>query len=262
MKKFFKYALVAVLAIVMAATVAGCGSKDAASSDKKVLKVATEAAYAPFEYKEKDGTITGFDVEYIKAIAKEMGYDAKVTHIAWDGLIPALDSGSQDVVISAMTITDERKKSVLFSDPYLEVRQYVALRDKDNITSLKDLKGKVLGAQNNTTGHYWAAEFYGVKPEAESAKVKKFDTSPDALEALKNGSIDAAIIDGPVVLDYIKNNPNAHLKYFKSNEFKQEYYGIAIKKDNSEMAKKVSAAIKKLKENGTYDKLVQKYFPE
>ncbi len=272
MKKYLKLSLVALLVLSLALALAGCGGKQEAAktegtnpsppAEKKILKVSTEAAYAPFEFKDKDNNIVGFDAEFIRAVAKEMGYEAELTHVAWDGLIPSLESGAADIVISAMTITEERKKSTLFSEPYLNIVQSVGIKEGSPIKSLDDLKGKTIGVQNNTTGHYWAAKFYNVKPEDNFDKIKKFDTTPDALEALKTGAVDAVVADKPVVLAYIKENPNSKLTKVDSDKFEKEYYGMAMKLGNEELAKKVNDAIKKVKENGTYDSLVKKYFPE
>ena len=274
MKKFTKFGLVALLILGLTFALVGCGGKtddtkkDASTDttkkeEKKALKVATEAAYAPFEYKDKDGKIIGFDAEYVDAVAKAAGFSgAELTHVAWDGLIPALNQGTYDAVISAMTITDERKKSTLFSDPYLNIVQAVAVKEGSTIKTLDDLKGKKIGVQNNTTGHYWAAKMYNVKPEENFDKIKKFDTTPDALEALKTGAVEAVVADRPVVLAYIKENPTSKLTKVDSDKFEKEFYGIAMKSGNTELATKINEGIKKVKEDGTYDKLSKKYFPE
>lgn len=268
-KRFLKIFVAALLTLSLTVALVGCGSKETAtesgkdsSPEKKILKVGTEAAYAPFEYKDKDGNIVGFDAEFIAAVAKEMGYEVEITHIAWEGLIPALQSGAADVVISAMTITDERKKSALFSDPYLQIVQSVAVKEGSPVKSLDDLEGKVIGVQNNTTGHYWVADLYGVKPEADHEKIKKFDTTPDALVALQNSVVEAVVADRPVVLAYIKENPGAKLTKVDSDQFEDEFYGIAMKLGNDDLAQEVNAAIKKVKESNTYDELIKKYFPE
>lgn len=226
------------------------------TEDKPVLKIGTEASYAPFEYvDEKTSEITGFDAELVTAVAEEMGMKAELTHVEWDGLYPALNTGQIDVVISAMTITEDRKKEVNFSDPYFEAQQLIAIKEGSEVKGIKDLIGKPVGVQANTTGQYALEEAAGINKD----DIKPYPTTPDAMMNLVNGSVQAVVADGPVVLNFIKNNTDAALTTVTDN-FEKEFYGMAIKKDNTELVAKVNEALKKVKDSGKYDEIYNKYF--
>ena len=181
--------------------VAGCGGnaakddKKAAAPQKKELVVGTAPSFAPFEFpSEEADKPTGFDMELIEAIGKKMGYE-KVTikGMGFDALIPAMNAGNIDVIISGMSITDARKKQVLFTDPYYESGLMVIVKkDNNEIKSFDDLKGKRIGVQLGTTGAQEAEKI-------EGAKVTNFDTSDLACIELKNGNVDAVISDLPVL---------------------------------------------------------------
>lgn len=261
MKRISKYILIALLMLGLI-VLAGCGgSKPSATTptadkpaEKKVLKVGSEISYAPFEFKdEKANKDSGFDLELVTEVGKAAGYDeVKIENVAWDGLIPALNTGKIDVVISAMTITEERQKGALFSDKYFQATQYIAVKEGSPIKSAADLKGKKVAVQTNTTGQY-TAEKLGVKD------IKKFDTTPDAFNALKIGAADAVIADSPVVLWFIKQNPDAKVVYIQG-DFEKEYYGMAMKLGNDEVAKKINAGLKNVIESGKYNDIYKKYF--
>ena len=264
MKKLFKIFALLTLALGLMVA-AGCGANQTSeepnkapepTTEKAVLKVGSEASYAPFEYvDEKTGEITGFDAELVTAIAEAVGMKAEITHVEWDGLYPALNTNQVDVVISAMTITDDRKKEVNFSDPYFEAQQLIAIKEGASITGLKDLVGKPVGVQANTTGQYVLEKVSGVNAD----DIKPYPTTPDAMMNLTNGSVQAVVADGPVVLNFIKNNADAKLTTVTDN-FEKEYYGMAIKKDNTELVAKINEGLKKVKDSGKYDEIYNKYF--
>lgn len=244
-------------------TLAGCGSSGSpapasntstpAASDK-VLKIGSDIAYAPFEFMDEKQQPTGFDIELIKALGADMGYGkVNIETCAFDGLITAMQAGKYDAVISAMTITDSRSKSALFSDKYFKTVQYIAMKKGANFTKLADLKDKKVGVQLNTTGQY-AAEKLGMTP-------KKYDTTPDALNDLLNGGLDAVVADAPVVLWFQAQNSSAKIDAVKA-DVDPEYYGIAMKLGNKELADKMNASLKKLMDNGKYNEIYKKWFKE
>ncbi|HWJ03322.1 MAG TPA: transporter substrate-binding domain-containing protein, partial [Verrucomicrobiae bacterium] len=143
-------------------------------------------------------------------------------------------------------------KGALFSDKYFQATQYIAVKEGSPIKSAADLKGKKVAVQTNTTGQY-TAEKLGVKD------IKKFDTTPDAFNALKIGAADAVIADSPVVLWFIKQNPDAKVVYIQG-DFEKEYYGMAMKLGNDEVAKKINAGLKNVIESGKYNDIYKKYF--
>lgn len=262
MKSVIKSIMVALM-MVSLAVLSGCGASAPAPSapapttpapvEKTILKVGTEAAYAPFEYKdEKSDAYIGFDLDLVKAVGEALNMDVKIENIAWDGLIPALNTGKIDVVISAMSIQEERKKSILFSDKYFQVTQLIAVKEGSTIKGSADLKGKKVGVQTNTTGQY-ATEKLNVN------EIKKFDTTPDALNALKIGAVDAVVADSPVVLWFIKQNPTSKIISVQG-EFEKEFYGMAMKLDNKVLADKINVGLKKVIDSGKYNEIYKKYF--
>jgi len=261
LKKFRWFLLISLLVFGLIFSAAGCGggeeaSKEESGKEELVIKAGTDAAYAPMEYKGENGEVEGFDADLIKAIGKAVGLKVSIKHVDWDGLFPALESGDINCIISSMTITEERKKIVDFSEPYFEATQVIAVKKGSDIKGLEDLVGKKVGVQQNTTGHYAVEELEGMKDE----DIKKFPTTPDALINLTNGLVDAVVADAPVVYNYIKHNPDAGLVTITDDDFEKEYYGIAVKKGNKELLDKINEGLAKVKEDGTYDKLYKKYF--
>ena len=257
-KKSFSQILVISL-IIGVFTLTGCGSTPPVANPSsstppvvpKVLKVGSDIAYAPFEFMDATMKPVGFDIDLMDAIAKDMGYTTKYETSGFDGLPLTLSSGKYDAAISAMTITPKRAESVLFSDPYFLANQYIAVKKDSSIKSVKDLKGKRVGVQNTTTGQD-AVVALGINP-------KKYDSTPDALTDLVNGSLDAVVADSPVVLYFIKEKPSANIVAIQG-DFPKEYYGIAMKLDNKDLATKLNASLKTIISNGKYDVIYKKWF--
>lgn len=251
-KPKFRLVLTVLLSLSLL-TLAGCGSASAPAPApaEKVLKVGSDIAYAPFEFMDEKQVPTGFDVELIKAIGADMGYKVNLETSAFDGLIAALQAGKYDAVISAMTITDDRAENVLFSDKYFKSSQYIAMKKGSNFKTLADLKGKKVGVQLNTTGQF-AVEKLGMT-------TKKYDTTPDALNDLLNGGLDAVVADAPVVLWFQAQNANAQIESVDADSG-LEYYGIAMKLGNKDLADKINASLKKLIDNGQYNEIYKKWF--
>ncbi|GAW29317.1 basic amino acid ABC transporter substrate-binding protein [Carboxydocella sp. ULO1] len=261
---FYKKLASMLLAASLVLTLAGCGGGQAAEEKKQgneggkqKIVVGTDAAYAPFEYVEEGtGKIVGFDAELMQAIGEAAGLEVEMKNIGWDGLIPGLKSGSVDAVISAMTITEERAREVSFSEPYFKAVQYIAIKEGAPYSKPEDLVGKKIGVQLNTTGHFAAEKIPGVN----KADIRTFDTTPAALTELVNGGVEAVVADSPVVLEFIKKNPNAKVTYFDPKFPQEDNYGIAVKKENTELLNKINEGLKKVKESGKYDELYKKYF--
>lgn len=248
--------------VILSLGLGGCGNTStppAASNQTtspttaKVLKVGTDPTFAPFEFMDNQNQPTGFDVEVINAIATDMGYKVQIESSSFDGLVPSLQAGNYDAVIAAMTITPDREKSVDFSNKYEMATQLIAVKKDSPIKSVADLKGKKIGVQNSTTGQT-VMEGMGIDP-------KKYDAIPDAMNDLLNGGLDAVVADSPVVLYFIKQNPNANIQYL-NGDFPKEYYGIAVKKGNSELMDKINASLKKVQDSGKYNEIYKKWFNE
>lgn len=260
-KRWFK-PLAAIVVLSFALT--GCGSSSAPSNSgqgatggstdsAKVLKIGSDPTFAPFEFTDEQNQPIGFDVDLMKAIATDMGYTAQFENSSFDGLMPSLQVGKYDAVIAAMTITPERLASVDFSDKYLMATQLIAVKKGSTIKSVEDLNGKRIGVQNSTTGQTVLEEM-NINP-------KKYEAIPDAMNDLLNGGLDAVVADSPVVLYFIKQNPNANIEYIKG-DFPKEYYGIAVKKGNSDLQAKLNISLKNLKSSGKYNEIYKKWFNE
>jgi polar amino acid transport system substrate-binding protein len=243
---------------VLAFGLAGCGGqqsgKTAEQGKAKVLKVGSDTAFAPFEFQDENSKeYVGFDMDLIKALGKQMGVEVQVQSMGFDGLIPALEAGNIDVTISAMTITDERAKKLNFSKPYYKSGLSVVVKtDNNEIKSFKDLDGKRIAVQIGTTG---ATEAKKVK----DAKVREFNTAPEAFIELKNGGVDAVVNDLPVNEYYISKTASKDAKIV-GEPLSAEEYGIATAKKNTELADKINKAFDELKKNGEYEKIYVKWF--
>ncbi|MBM7624150.1 basic amino acid ABC transporter substrate-binding protein [Sporohalobacter salinus] len=260
MNKGMKLFLVVLLGLALAIGVVGCGGakkEEAKTTFDKIkeegkLVVGCSADYKPFEYPNEDGKIVGFDVEFMKAVGEELGLEVEFTDTAFDGLIPSLKSKKFDVIASAMTITDKRAKTVDFSQPYFNAGQVIAVKEGSNdVKKPEDLAGKVVGVQLGTTGDLKASEIEDIK------KVKRYQKITQAFIELRNERIDAVVNDLPVTAAYIMDNPDVKII---GKPFTEENYGIAMRKGDDELEKKINKTIKKLKENGTYDELYNKWF--
>ncbi len=253
MKKVLVFLMMAVMACSM--LLAGCGSDDKKSADSaKVLRVGTEPAFAPFEFpKEGSKELTGFDIELVQALGKHMGYKVQIEGMGFDALIPALQAGNIDAAIAGMTITDERKKVVTFTDSYYTSGLMIMVRKDSNVKNIDDLKGKTIACQIGTTGE-------NKSRTVEGATVKAFNTQDEAALELKNGGCDALIGDAPVI-EYYMTKAGKDFAKTVGEKMEAEPYGIAVKKD-SKLAGDLNKALAELKKNGEYDKLYTKWFGE
>ena len=251
--KLKKLALILTGALVSLALV-GCGGGDQAKQEAKVLRVGSAIDFAPFEFQDEgQKDYQGFDMDLIRAVAKEMGSEAEIQNIGFDGLIPALQAKNIDVIISGMTINDERKQKVNFSDPYYQSGLTIVVKkDNTDINGFKDLAGKTVAVQIGTT----SAKEVKKNPDIQ---VKELNSSADTFLELKAGGVQAVVNDRPVNDYYIAKSGEKDVRVV--NELlTSEDYGIAMAKDNQELQKKVDDALKKLKENGKYDEIYKKWF--
>lgn len=256
MKKTMKSLLmVGTMVLGMGMLATGCG-KDTASTggEKDVYVVGTDASYAPFESMSGE-KIEGFDVDVLNAVAEAGGFKVEYVNTPWDGIFLALKNGERDIVASAVTITDERKETFDFSDPYFEATQMIVSKSGSGIKSLADLKGKKVAVQNSTTGDEVVSNLLG----KDSGDVKRYDNMPLALLELKNGGVDAAVGDNGVVLEYVKNNGSDGLETVVDSSFVKENYGFVVAKGNAELQKKLNEGIKKIKESGKLAEIEKKY---
>lgn len=218
--------------------------------EKGVLVMGTEATFPPFEFVNEKNEITGFDVEIGKALAEKLGVKLEVKDMAFDGLLPALNVGKFDIIIAGMTITDDRKKVVSFSDKYFEAGQAVVVNGNDKkYNSLQELSGKKVAVQAGTTGDLMISE-------VEGTDVIRFSKYTEAFLELSLKRVEAVVIDYSTAESYLKTNKKLSVA---SPILSEESYGIAIKKDNTDLLKAVNEFLKEFKDNG-YDELNKKWF--
>ena len=227
-----------------------------APAPAKVYAVGTDAAYAPFESQNDKGEIVGFDIEVVQAVAKKAGIEVKFINTPWEGIFNTLAQGDRDLVVSAVTITAERKQTMDFSDPYFDAQQLIAVKNNSKIAKFADLKKLKVGVQTGTTGDEAVTKLQG----KTSANIKRFESTPLALKELEAGGVDAVVADNGVVINYVANNPGGKFKSIADKEFVPEQYGIALKKGSAELQAKVNKALGEIKADGSYDAIYTKYF--
>lgn len=222
----------------------------------KVYQVGTDAAYAPFESQNEKKEIVGFDMDVMQAVAAKAGIEIKFHNTPWEGIFETLKTGDRDIVISAVTITPERKQSMDFSDPYFEAKQLIAVAQSSKIAKFADLKTKKVGVQTGTTGDEAVQKLLG----KTNPSIKRFESTPLALKELQNGGVEAVVADNGVVVNFMANNKGSKIKTIDDASFEKEFYGIAVKKGNKELLDKINKGIAAIKADGTYDKIFKKYF--
>lgn len=217
---------------------------------KEPLYVGTNAEFVPFEYIE-NGEIVGFDIELIKEVGKKIDRNIVIKNIAFDGLLPALQTNKIDAIIAGMTITKEREKFVDFSNNYFVANQVIIVSEKDKSTkSLGSLKDKKVGVVLGYTGDLI------ISKDKEIKKIQ-YNSAPTAIMALNSGKIDAVILDSAPAENYIENNKGLKIV---TMDIKDEKYAIAIKKGQKELVENINKALNELRNDGTYNKLINKYF--
>ena len=222
----------------------------------KVYVVGTDAAYAPFESQNEKGEIVGFDIDVVKAAAAKAGIEVKFVNTPWEGIFNALAQGDRDMVVSAVTITDERKQTIDFSTPYFDAVQLIAVKADSKVAKFDDLKKAKVGVQTGTTGDEAVTKLLG----KTSTAIKRFESTPLALKELEAGGVDAVVADNGVVIHYVANNAGAKFKTVADKSFAPEQYGVAIKKGNADLVGKINKGLADAKADGTYDKIYARYF--
>ncbi len=240
MKKFFKLLLIGSMVLSVSAT--------ALAKDK--IYVGTNAEFPPFEYLE-NGEITGFDMDLVHEIGKLVDADIKIVDMGFDGLLPALQMKKVDLVIAGMTANEERMKTVSFTQPYYTASQVIIVKDgNDSIKSFADLKGKKVGVMLGFTGDMVVSEIDGVK-------IERFNAAYAGIMALQAGKVEAIVLDSEPAKNYVAQNKGLVLA---DADAEQEENAIAVRKNDKALLEKVEKALSEIKANGTYDKLIQKYF--
>ena len=227
-----------------------CGQTMAAEK----FVVATDCTWPPMEMLDANKQPEGFDVDFIKAVAKAAGFEVDVRNIAWDGIFGGVATGQYDIVASSVTITPERQQQFDFSAPYYEVVQAVVLPAGKSIKSLAELKGKKVGGQIGTTG------VFVIRKAGVAVDLKEYDDVGLAIQDMLGGRLDAVICDDPVALYYVNKKADTAGKLnisFKTEE--KEYYGFTVRQGRKDLVEKLNKGIKEVKASGVEAKLLQKW---
>lgn len=238
---------------------ASAAASSTPSGNGKVLRVGMNAEFAPFESMNEKQEIHGFDVDLLNEMAKVGGFSVEFKHTPWDGIFAALGNGDVDVVASAVTITEERKKTMNFTDPYYKITQVVLVPPSKNVKSVDDLKklskvGVVLGQ----TGDIAAQKIFG----ATSQNIARFDTVTLLIKEVENGGVDAAVSDSAVIAHYLKNNTGKGFSMVQLPDFEEENYGFAVRLNDTETLNLLNSSLKAVRENGRYSAVENKYFAQ
>ena len=232
---------------------------ESTSGDKKTLIMATNATFPPYEYKDGEN-FAGIDVEVAQKIAEKLGMELEIQDVEFGSIIAGVQSGKFDIGMAGISVNEDRKKSVNFSDTYATAKQVVIVTEDSAIKSLDDLKGDgsmKFGVQQDTTGEILASDTvendgYGKE------NVVSFKAATDTVQALKTGKVDAVIIDNAPAQNFV--NSTDGLKILDGT-WLNESYAIAISKDNNDLLEKVNAALKALTADGTIQSIIDKYIP-
>ena len=215
-----------------------------------VLVMATNAEFPPYEYHEGQ-EIIGIDVDIAKAIAAELGMELEIEDVAFDSIIPEITSGKADIGLAGITVIEDRKVSVDFSDTYAKASQMIIVKEDSEIAGPEDLKGVVVGVQLGTTGDLYVSDL-----EADGTTVERYNKGFEAVQALSQGKIDAVVIDGEPAKTFVSETEGLKML---DEAFTEEEYAIAVKKGNTELLDKVNAALASLEEKGTLDEIIGNY---
>lgn len=236
---------------------AASGAKAAGLDVNKTYIVATDASYAPMEYMENNAVV-GFSHDILDAAAKSQNVKLEFVNTPFKGLFANVDKGDSDIGLASITINDERKQQLDFSDPYFEATQMIVTTDRNaNIKTFADLKTRPASVQAATSGDLILQDLQG----KDSQNIKRFETMPLAFKELESGGVDAVVGDSSVVAYYVKQNPNAKLNTVVDPSFVKESYGFAFKKGrNDGLREAINKGLAQIKTDGTYDKIHTQWF--
>ncbi|MEF9954374.1 MAG: basic amino acid ABC transporter substrate-binding protein [Clostridium sp.] len=234
-------------------TVAGAETTAAKTEETKAatggtLIMGTNAEFPPYEFYDGD-KVVGIDAEIAQAIAEKLGMELKIEDMSFDAIIPSVSSGKIDFGAAGMTVTDERKESVDFTDTYATSTQVTMVAEGSDITDQAGLKGKLIGVQLGTTGDILAGDI-------EGATIERYNKGFEAVQSLTQGKIDAVVIDEATAKAFLANTKGMKILEEKMSD---EEYAIAVKKGNTELVEKINGALEELKTEGKLDEIIAKY---
>jgi polar amino acid transport system substrate-binding protein len=255
--RFLNCFVLALITVVFTLPLPGCKEEGGGSADgKKVIVVGTEPTFEPFEYRDESNQIIGFDIDLVRAIAQKQGLEVEFKDFPFDSLIPALNSGQIDMIASGLSITDERRQTIDFSDPYIEAGLALAVRsDEQAIRSAKDLKGRIAAVQRGSTGAQHAEK---LKADGILSEVKNYPTVPLAMMELTRGGADVVISDRPTSEAYIARQGQG-LKLLDET-LVSDSYGFGFRKGNADLQQKINQGLAQVRGEGLIDQLKARYF--
>lgn len=241
-----------------AETTEGTDAAESTGSDKTWV-IAMDTVFRPFEYTDENGEFVGIDVDIIKAVAANQGFNIEIQSLGWDAAVTAVQAGQADALLAGASITKERKDSGwIFSDSYYDSYQVFAVKADSGIESLDDLKGKTIAVKNATAGANYAEEL----KDKYGFKIDTYEDSPTMYQAVVLGQADACVEDKPIMADNIKTG-GLDLTIVESTASEVAPYGFAImNKDNQELLDMFNKGLQEIKDNGTYDEILNKYLGE
>ena len=259
MKRIIALALALMLC---AALFVGCGTagteETTGATGKAKLVMATNAQFPPYEFYE-EGTIIGIDAEIAQAIADKLGMDLEISDMEFDSIIESVKSGKADIGLAGLTVTDERKEEVNFTESYATGVQVIIVTEDSAITSVDDLFAEganhTIGVQRNTTGDLYAT--WDIEDE-NLGTIDRYSKGADAVQALSTGKVDCVIIDNEPAKNFVANTEGLKIL---DTEYAIEEYACIVAKDNEDLYNKVNTALKELIEDGTVAQIVNKYIP-
>ena len=243
--------VVMIIALVSTFTLVSCGKKSSSLTvEEGVLHMATNAAFPPYESTTDDGGYEGIDVEIAQAIAEKLGCELVVDDMDFSSILTAVQGGKADVALAGLTVTEERKQNVDFTDSYAKGVQSIIVPEGSDIKSVDDLEGKMIGTQEGTTGYIYCSDDYG------DDHVVAYTNGAMAVEALKAGKVDCVVIDNNPAKAFVDKNEGLALL---DTAYVEEDYAIAVSKDNPALLEAVNTALVELIEDGTVQSIVDKY---
>ena len=253
MRKFSMLVLLTIITVLLAA----CGSGDndsGGSADGKTYVVGVDNTYPPFEYV-VDGELIGIDIDLINAIAEDQGFEVKIEQMDFSGIIPSMQAGELDIGMGGMSITDERKKTVDFSEPYFEAGiSLVVAEDNEEINGLEDLAGKKVVVKNGTVSAKYAEE----NKDQYNFEIVQVNDSTSMFQEVTNGTVDALMEDYPVI-SYAISVSDLKFKIV-GDRLTGDNYGISVLKGkNDELLEMINEGLANLEESGKYDEILNEY---
>jgi arginine/ornithine transport system substrate-binding protein len=248
--------------VLLAGALSSGGAPARAGDGPQRIRIATEGAYPPFNFKAPDGTLQGFDVDIAHALCERAHFECTIVAQDWDGIIPGLLAKKYDAIVASMAITDERKMKVDFTDKYYQMpARFVAKKGAGFTISKEGLKGKVIGAQRSTIHAQYLQDNF-----ADVADIKLYDTQENANLDLTAGRLDLVLASSAVMLGSFLGKPEGQDYEFTGPDQRNPKWfgagtGIAVRQGDAALKEAFNKALAEIRENGTYERINAKYFP-